>query len=49
MKNLQKTNLQIGNFISLLDNEENIGNNSGDPDKEEKPPGARTENEEKRV
>ena len=49
MKNLQETDLQRINFIPLLDDEENIGNNSGDPEKEEKPPGARPENEEKRL
>ena len=35
MKNLQETDLQRINFISLLYDEENIGNNQGDPDKEE--------------
>ena len=48
MKNLQETDLQRINFISLLDDEENIGNNQGDPDKEEKPPGTQPD-EKKRL
>ena len=47
MKNLQETDLQRINFISLLDEEE-IGNNQGDPDKEEKPPGTQPD-EKKRL
>ena len=42
MKNLQETDLQTDNFISLSETKM-PGNNQGDPDKEEKPPGTTQE------
>ena len=47
MKNLQEVDLQTDNFISLSEMKM-PGNNQGDPDKEEKPPGTTQEQEDEK-
>ena len=47
MKNLQEVDLQRINFISLSEMKM-PGNNQGDPDKEEKPPGTTQEQEDEK-